>query len=113
MNLYLYLCLLLFVAESTVMIVQPRTTDFEHNRLKYWYGNFGEIHYGKAHNYALEYVDESLCPDQPLKTKHFKKPTYVLTRGDLTQCSFPLKAITAQKIGAKGIIFGTDEVKYF
>ena len=81
--------------------------------MKSWYGNFGEIHYGKTDNYALRYVSESLCPNQKTELKHFKKPTYVLVRGNLTQCSFPLKAMTAEKLGAKGIIFGTDEVKYF
>ena len=90
---------------ATVTILQPRKTDFLHNEVNYSFANFGSIHYGKAYRYSLVVANETYCEQG--KLPHFKKPTYVVVMGNLSQCSYPNKAITAQNLGAHGIMFGS------
>lgn len=46
------------------------------------------------------------------KIKHYTKPTYVVIKGDIGECSFPTRALYAQDIGAAGIIFSSRDVNY-
>ena len=102
---FVIICLLFLSLDATVTFTQPKKTTFPDNKLNYSYANFGVVHYGKKQNYALVFLNESLC--NTTKTKHFTKPTYVAIQGNLSSCSYTIKAITAQNLGAKGIIFGS------
>ena len=108
---FLLLSLLLCILNATVTFITPKKTTFPDNKLNYSYANFGVVHYGKKQNFVLVFLNESLC--NTTKTKHFTKPTYVAIQANLSQCSYTVRAITAQNLGAKGIIFGSPDTKYY
>ena len=76
------------------------------------YTNFGLIHYNKPMSYELFVTQLTLCEeDVTEKIQHFKKPTFIVV-SDKGSCSFPLKALKAEELGAQGIIFGSLETDY-
>lgn len=107
-KLIISLALVFSITTSTLLITQPAKNPFENSQIKYWYANFGIIHYNKPANYQLIVLNQGFCNNtQYEKLEHFNTPTYVVVNGDVDGCSFPSRAMVAQNLGAAGIIFGS------
>ena len=98
-------------SQSTVLIISPKKTPFSDNHLPYLYANFGVVNYGKSQDFNVVILDSTLCVVKNL-TK-FKTPTYIVAKGNFSECSYPDHAIYAQNLGAKGIIFASEETQYY
>lgn len=97
---------------STLVIKSPLVTDFPNNTIDYFYANFGEIPYGKTLSFDLLVLDNSLC--QPVtELDHLQKPTYlVIKTNSFDSCSYTKRALTAQAIGAKGLLVASAKADY-
>lgn len=102
---------LLLSCSGTVLITQPAITPYPNNELEYWFGNFGVIHYNKPMSFNLYLTNYSLCgQEEEENLKQFTVPTYIVVKDG--GCSYPKKALKAQSLGAAGVIFASEEVKY-
>lgn len=100
------------IAWSTLVITTPLITDFPNNTIDYFYANFGEISYGKTLSFDLQVTNNSLC-GPPTDLDHLQKPTYlVIKTNSIETCSYTKRALTAQAIGAKGIIIASTKADY-
>lgn len=101
----------LISVHSTVLIISPKKTPFSNNYLPYLYANFGVVNYGKSQDFNVVVLNSTLCSVENMSK--FKTPTYIVAEGNYTECSYPDQAINAQSLGAKGIIYGSEETKYY
>jgi hypothetical protein len=57
-------------------------------------------------------LDISLC-GAPADLEHLQKPTYIVIRtNSIETCSYTKRALTAQAIGAKGIVIASSKADY-
>jgi hypothetical protein len=103
-----YIC----TAWSTLVITTPLVTDFPNSTIDYFYANFGEIPYGKTMSFDVVVTNDSFC-GTPADLELLQKPTYIVVKTNTHEtCSFTKRALTAQAIGAKGIIIASPRAEY-